>query len=671
MNFILRPGASILNNLSFRGKFTLIGAIMFGVIALLTVFLIRHLVADIQAVAQEKRGMLTIGKVVPMLIEVQRHRGLNSVYLGGDESTLPKLQAVNAKQNELIAALESGEGLQEFGATQNWNALKAAWLEVRDKSSQYTRPQSFAEHTKLVAKIRLFIIQLADASGVTLDPMLDSYYLQDTALVKLISLSESVGQLRAKGAGVLAAKASTPDERAELTQLSGNIGNYEQAVRENLAKITATNPVFGSQLNAATEKISQMIAALQQTVKNEILIESPTLPASSYFTQATATIDAVLELYKKSDQVLNDILDLRASKLRVNMAIYLAAVALVVLISVYFFVAMSASISEAVSEIDNVVDAFSQGDLTRRVTFTRKDELGNIASHFNKAGEHLREIMLNVEKSVQSVFSAAEALQAISRQISSDSDQESESVQATAAAIEQTTVSITHVADSSREASHAAADGARVSERGEQTVREAAAEMNSIASSVGESSILINGLNERAHKISSIVSVIHDIADQTNLLALNAAIEAARAGEQGRGFAVVADEVRKLAERTGVATGEITAMIGDIQRETANAAASMETVRTQANRGVQLAEEAASSLSEVKAGSNETRNKIEEIADAMREQSAATTEIAKNLERISVMSESTNREIQGAITAINQLEEMAKELRKEESQFKV
>ncbi|MBI3480829.1 MAG: hypothetical protein HY016_10820 [Nitrosomonadales bacterium] len=671
MNFILKPGTFILNSMSFRGKFILIGTIMFGVAALLTAFLVSHLAGDIQSAMLEKRGMLTIGKVIPMLIEVQKHRGLNSIYLGGDDSALPKLQAVNARQEELIAAIESDGGIQEFAAGKNWDAIRAAWQEVRDKSPKFTRPQSFIEHSKLVAKIRIFVIQLADASGVTLDPMLDTYYLQDTALVKLIALSEAIGQLRAKGAGVLAAKISTPEERAELTMLSGSIASHEQDVRENVVKIGAARPGLDKQLQASTDNISALIAALQQTLKHEVLVETPLLPPATYFAQATATIDAVLDFYKKTDQMLNDILSVRESQLRVRMVIYLSAIASIAGLAVYFFIAMSASVSEAVKEIDSVVDAFSQGDLTRRMQLSRKDELGNIATQFNKAGEHLREIMINVEKSVQSVFSAAEALQAISRQISSDSNRGSESVQATASAIEQTTVSITHVAESSREASHTAASGAKASELGEQAVRQAAAEMNSISSSISQSSSVINGLNQRALQISSIVKVIHEIADQTNLLALNAAIEAARAGEQGRGFAVVADEVRKLAERTGVATGEITTMIKDIQLETASAVTGMETVRSQASRGVKLAEEAAASLLEVKTGSNKTRAKIDEIADAMREQSAATTEIAKNLERVSVMSESTNHEIQGAIVAINQLEAMAQELRNEASQFKV
>jgi methyl-accepting chemotaxis protein len=671
MNGIFQPGTAILANLSFRGKFTLIGAAMIGVIAVLSAAIVYTMLTEIHAVQHEERGIDTISKVVPILAEVQKHRGLNSAYLGGDASALSKLQAINAHQDKLIATVDSDDNIRAFGVEKQWAAVKAAWLDIRDHSSSYSKPQSFAEHTKLVASMQTLVVDLADASGITLDPEMDSYYLQDTALLKLIALTESIGKLRAKGTGVLAAKTSTPEERAEIAILSGNIVSYDQAVRQNLVKATAQRPELRTELTASAEKISSLIAALQQTVKSDVLTEAPTLPPTSFFAQATSTIDAVLALYDQADQALDDILTAREKSLTQKMTLYLIGGAIPMLIAIYFFLAMSAGVSTAVHEIETVAEAFANGDLTRRIKLSSKDEMGRIASSFNGAGDKLRESMMNVERSAQSVFSSAAALQTSSQQIANASVQQSESIQSTAAAIEEITISITQVAENSREASSVATAGAKISEAGEKTVHQAAEEMNSIASSVSQSAALIDGLNERARQISSIVGVIRDIADQTNLLALNAAIEAARAGEQGRGFAVVADEVRKLAERTGNATGEITAMIGDIQRETANAVANMETGSSQAGRGVQLAEEAAASLAQVNTGSHDTRIRIEEIASAMREQSAATTNIAQNLERISQMSENSNQEVQNTIQSIAELERMATQLHKQVAAFKV
>lgn len=671
MNGIFLPGAAILDKLNFRGKFTLLGIIMLVVIVVMATATVLTMLDNIHIAQRERQGMTTIAKVVPILTTVQKHRALNSAYLGGDTSALAKLQEINTIQEKLIVALDHDDHVQMFGADKQWSAIKASWQEIRDRSPSYTKPQNYDVHTQLVATIQSMIIDLADASGVTLDPEMDSYYLQDTSLVKLLALAESIGKLRAKGVGILAAQTSSPEERAEIAMLSGSIVDYDRAVRQNLTKATAQRANLKAELTVAADNITSLIKSLQQSVTRDVMVDTPTMQPSILYAQTTETIDAVLVLYKQADQALGNILTEREANLKKKMALYLAGGTIPLLLAIYFFLAMSASTSFAVNEIETIASAFSQGDLTRRIKLSSKDEMGQIASSFNRAGDNLRDIMVSVEQSTRSVFSSAAALQLSSRQIANASAQQSESIQSTAAGIEEITVSISHVAGSSREASAAATAAAETSEVGEKTVHQATDEMNSIASSVSQSAALINGLNERARQISSIAGVIRDIADQTNLLALNAAIEAARAGEQGRGFAVVADEVRKLAERTGNATGEITTMIGDIQRETANAVSSMETGSAQANRGVSLAKEAANALAQVNTGSHDSRARIEEIADAMREQSAATTNIAQNLERISQMSENANYEVQNTMQSIAELEKMAARLQEQVASFKV
>jgi methyl-accepting chemotaxis protein len=182
---------------------------------------------------------------------------------------------------------------------------------------------------------------------------------------------------------------------------------------------------------------------------------------------------------------------------------------------------------------------------------------------------------------------------------------------------------------------------------------------------------LVETLEQHSTNISGIVNVIRDIADQTNLLALNAAIEAARAGEQGRGFAVVADEVRKLAERTGGATTEIGQMIDAIQTETRNAVAGMEQSQNQVGTGVQLAGQAADSLVHIQAETRRTLDQINDIASASQEQSAAANEIAQNVERIASMSEENSVAIRDASETATRLSELAHRLDRLMNRFKV
>ena len=181
----------------------------------------------------------------------------------------------------------------------------------------------------------------------------------------------------------------------------------------------------------------------------------------------------------------------------------------------------------------------------------------------------------------------------------------------------------------------------------------------------------IGDLAERTRQIGGIANVIKEIADQTNLLALNAAIEAARAGEQGRGFAVVADEVRKLAERTTQATNEIANTIQAVQADTAHVVASMQAVAPQVARGVEMAEGAAQSLREISEGTQVTLGKIRDVAHATAEQTSASNSIAANVERIASMLEQADKSVRGASDSAASLSKMALDINATVSKFRV
>jgi methyl-accepting chemotaxis protein len=233
------------------------------------------------------------------------------------------------------------------------------------------------------------------------------------------------------------------------------------------------------------------------------------------------------------------------------------------------------------------------------------------------------------------------------------------------------TVSIGQVAEHAQEAAAIADKSSALAREGESIVRAASSEMNSIAQSVRHGSELVETLNRRSAEISTIVRVIKDIADQTNLLALNAAIEAARAGEQGRGFAVVADEVRKLAERTGSATSEIGSMIEAIQRETSSVVETMQAGGDKVVQGVKLADEAAAALEKINAQTMEAVQSVNAIASATREQQAASSDIARNVERIAQMTEESGAAAHHNADSATSLERLASGLQSRVARFKL
>ncbi len=317
-----------------------------------------------------------------------------------------------------------------------------------------------------------------------------------------------------------------------------------------------------------------------------------------------------------------------------------------------------------------LVQAEHSRDLTQRVAVTGHDEVSDMAVAFNALMESLQATLNRVMAGAQEVSAAATEMAAASSQITQSSRSQSESAASTAAAVEQVTVSINQVADNTRETRSVSEQACVLSTEGEKSARAAAEQMLGTAQSVGHSMQLIEQLSQRSNDISGIVKVIRDIAEQTNLLALNAAIEAARAGEQGRGFAVVADEVRKLAERTASSTSEISTMIEAIQSEVGRAVENLKSNNEQVAQGKSLAEEVAATLARINEGARVTMERINDISSAASEQGTASNDIARNVEKIAQMTEETSAAITQASTTAQQLEALASKLHAEVAQFK-
>jgi len=251
------------------------------------------------------------------------------------------------------------------------------------------------------------------------------------------------------------------------------------------------------------------------------------------------------------------------------------------------------------------------------------------------------------------------------------SENQSEAATSMAAAVEQMSVSIDHVEGNARDAYAVTQSSANRSDEGGRIIHEAAAEMVRIADSVKATAATIRELEEFSTQIISIAGVIKDIAEQTNLLALNAAIEAARAGEQGRGFAVVADEVRKLAERTASSTTQINGMIIRIQEGTQRAAQEMEAGVVRVSDGVLLAQQAGESMTGIRQGAEQTSQTVNEISSALKEQVAAAREISQRVEQIAQGSELNSVSAAQTAASAQQMESLAQHLHILSTRFKI
>jgi len=319
------------------------------------------------------------------------------------------------------------------------------------------------------------------------------------------------------------------------------------------------------------------------------------------------------------------------------------------------------------SEAIGFMSRVAEGDLTGVIPVAPKGSM--LASLGDMVGS-IRKMVSEISQSSNALTRGAERISTASREVAIASERQSGATQSMAAAIEEMTVSINHISDSAKGTQDNSLSSLSLSEDGFVRIQAASNGIKEIASTVSDASGRIHRLEERANQISSIAGVIKEIAGQTNLLALNAAIEAARAGEQGRGFAVVADEVRKLAERTSSATIEIEQMITGIQTDTVQVVGVMNAALPQVDAGVQAAEGAAEALRQIKDGAQTTLSSIREVANATKEQSLASDSIAQKVEEIATMVEETTAAMLSTAETAEDLERIAGELTQLVSRFR-
>ena len=465
-------------------------------------------------------------------------------------------------------------------------------------------------------------------------------------------------------------------EEETLPALAKLEGSYDQTmvwIDSQAMKVEAAKQIYDDKTKTAVAEVQKVMAELQQ-----------------YFSDVAQ--EEVAATYDTIDTTI-------------SIMLILAAVAVVsgLIIAVFITRGITRPVNQVVdacnvmtaefTEMETVVEAISNNDLTQTLPETKmaeigihsRDEVGQLVTaiedslaakermsiSLRKMTASLNDMVRQLADGARELVSAATEISSSSEELSRGANDQSNQVAQVSTAVEEMAATIVETSKNTSDASATAKRASDTATDGGTVVSQTITGMQTIAEVVRRSADSIGKLAQSADQIGEIISVIDDIADQTNLLALNAAIEAARAGEQGRGFAVVADEVRKLAERTGKATGEITEMIKGIQSETQEAVEAMEAGVGEVDKGRELADKAGTSLSEIVSFSQQVMSMVQQVATAAEQQSVAAEQISNNIERIAAVTRESAGGAEQAAAAAEELNQQAEGIRTMVAAFRI
>lgn len=347
------------------------------------------------------------------------------------------------------------------------------------------------------------------------------------------------------------------------------------------------------------------------------------------------------------------------------------------IISVVFGIVSSlfirGSIVAPIKAITYLTSRLAEGDLAMdsRLTRETKDEFNDVKKALVSLVSKWQTIVADMKSAAGNISLAAEELSTGAQKMSKGSDEQAQRSSQVATASEEMSQTILDIAKNVNNIAQSASNTVTMAKEGDEIVVKSVAKVKDIEHIVDESGSFVKSLGERSKQIGDIVSVINEIADQTNLLALNAAIEAARAGEQGRGFAVVADEVKKLAERTAHSTSEIGEMIRIVQGEVSKAVRAMDDATSNVTLGVDLVSQAGSALKAIVNSTDGLQLMVQQIASAIDEMSATSEEISRDIEQIAAVSSETSHNAGQVAHASTKLAELSEKMEKTSAQFRL
>jgi len=674
MKQIFAPATIMMGKMRFPVKFFVIFMLALIPLVILSYSMISKLSEEISFLEGEALGVQYLQASRLPIQHIQQHRGMTAAYLNGNESFKARILSKRQDVDKFLAQLQQienklGEKLNITGTTKD---LLQQWKNIKTNSLNQNVTKAIKAQSKLIADILALITKVADTSGITLDPTLDTYYMGAALVSSLPNLMENMGQARAVASGIAAKGEFNQNNLVRLSVLVNNISMFALQLKSGLAAAITANTGLKQDLGHMIDSNNKAVKEIKDLLQNKLLnAEKITISSDAIFNTATHAIDGSYKLFDAIAPKLTQIFDDRKQEKFMLEIQEIAIVSVVLFILFYLFTGLYLSILENVKLVGIATQNMSDGDLNTRLKLRGKDEMQQIATDFNAMAEKFEALVQQIISATSQLAGASEEVASISHESARTLDNQRSETEQVATAMNEMSATVQEVARSASDASGAAASADNEAKAGNSIVQQASVSIDELAQEVENAAGVIEQLAHDSEAIGSVLDVIKGIAEQTNLLALNAAIEAARAGEQGRGFAVVADEVRTLAGRTQESTQEIESMIDKLQSGAKNAVSAMKTGQEKATIGVDQTKQAGEALAAITRAVTTINEMNTHIASAAEEQSATTEEMNKNIININQLADETSNSAVQSTNASKDLSRLSKDLQGLVGQFKI
>jgi twitching motility protein PilJ len=615
-------------------------------------------------------------------VDSQRLANQGREAVEGNAASFAAFKATLARIQEAVEGLNEGFGSNADVAgpigkvTATWEPLSAQAAQVVSSEGAVVAFAGNADRfTQAVPQLQAQLDEVVRAMSASGSPS-SQIYIALREVVLASTMARRVTEIRAGGPGASVAGDA----------LARDAGVFEQVLAGLRAGDEAMNvqPLSNAAALAALAQAATQWEEMKQDL-DAILASAPDLfRAQSASAALTTGSDALLADSESLFQAFTAFGSMRDTNLLGNIwvSIVFGALALVALVGLLremdrdrrtryeTTLELNNRNQEAIMRLLDEMGSLAEGDLTVKATVT-EDMTGAIADSINFAVEQLRSLVQTINDTSVQVAASAQETQATAMHLAEAAEHQAQEINSASDRINEMAQSINQVSRNSAESADVAQRSVQIATKGAGVVRETIAGMDSIRDQIQETSKRIKRLGESSQEIGAIVELINDISEQTNILALNAAIQAASAGEAGRGFAVVADEVQRLAERASNATKRIETLVQTIQSDTNEAVSSMEQTTSEVVAGARLAEDAGTALGEIESVSSSLAELIEGISSASQQQSAAATNITETMHTIQSITAQTSRGANQTAESIGNLAQLAADLRRSVADFKL